>query len=110
MSLAESIVQIVEDHARREGCERVRAVWLQIGELAGVELDALRFCFDAATRGGPAEGARLEILASPGQAWCLRCSDVVRIPERTAPCPRCGSFQLQVTGGTEMKVRELEVV
>ena len=25
------------------------------------------------------------------------------------PCPNCGSHQLQVTGGTELKVRELEI-
>jgi hydrogenase nickel incorporation protein HypA/HybF len=24
-------------------------------------------------------------------------------------CPRCGSFQLQVTGGSEMRVKELAV-
>jgi hydrogenase nickel incorporation protein HypA/HybF len=24
-------------------------------------------------------------------------------------CPQCGSHQMQVTGGTEMRVRELEV-
>jgi len=25
------------------------------------------------------------------------------------PCPRCGGFQVQATGGTEMRVKELEV-
>ena len=109
MSLAEGIVQLVEEAARNEGSSRVRAVWLEIGRLASVETEALRFCFDVVTRGGVAEGARLEIVDLPGQAWCMQCAQQVEITEQYAACPRCGSYQLQVTGGNEMRVRELEV-
>ena len=42
------------------------AVWLEIGVLSHVAPEALRFCFDAVTRGGLAEGAQLEIVATPG--------------------------------------------
>ncbi len=75
MALAESVVQIIEDYARRDGFARVRTVWLEIGSLSGVETEAMRFCFDAASRATPAEGARLEILELPGTAWCMRCSE-----------------------------------
>ena len=40
MTLAESVLQIVEDAARREGLRRIRAVWLEIGQLSSVEPDA----------------------------------------------------------------------
>ena len=73
MSLAEGIVQLVEDAVRAEGCARVRAVWLDIGQLAVVEKEALRFCFDVVTRDTVAEGARLEIIESPWQCWCIMC-------------------------------------
>jgi hydrogenase nickel incorporation protein HypA/HybF len=109
MSLAEGIVQLVEDAARDEGYRKVRTVWLEIGRLAGVETEALRFCFDAVTRDTVAEGARLEIIDLPGQAWCMQCADQVEIAELYDPCPVCGSFQMQVTGGSEMRVKELEV-
>jgi hydrogenase nickel incorporation protein HypA/HybF len=109
MSLAESVVQIIEDYARREGFARVKTVWLEIGSLSGVETEAMRFCFDAASRSSPAEGARLEIVELPGTAWCMKCSESVALGSRQEPCPRCGSYQLQVTGGTEMRVKELEV-
>ena len=33
----------------------------------------------------------------------------VRISQRFDACPNCDSYQLQVTGGTEMRVKELEV-
>ncbi|HEX6828205.1 MAG TPA: hydrogenase maturation nickel metallochaperone HypA [Burkholderiales bacterium] len=109
MSLAEGVVQIVEDYARREHIRRVKAVWLEIGRLSGVEAEAMRFCFDAAARDTVAEGARLEIVELAGSAWCMKCSEPVAVAARYDPCPRCGGYQLQVTGGTEMRVKELEI-
>ena len=56
-----------------------------------------------------ARGATLEIIETPGIAWCMACSKSVEIKQRYEPCPSCGSYQLQVTGGEEMRVKELEV-
>lgn len=109
MSLAEGVLQLIEDAAREQSFVRVAAVWLEIGQLAGVEPEAMRFCFDAVTRGSIAEGARLEIVATPGEGWCMQCSETVPLAERYGACPKCGRHQVQVTGGTEMRVRELEV-
>ena len=109
MSLAEGIVQLVEDAVRAEGCARVRAVWLDIGQLAVVERESLRFCFDVVTRDTVAEGARLEIIETPGQGWCMKCEGNVKVAALYEACPVCGSYQIQVTGGDEMRVRELEV-
>lgn len=109
MSLAEGVLQLIEEAVKREGFQRVTGVWLEIGRLAAVETEALRFCFDAVTRGSIAEGARLEILDLPGQGWCMECAETVPMNESLDACPRCGGYQLQVTGGTEMRVKELEV-
>jgi len=108
MSLAEGVLQIVEDAARREGLRRVRAVWLEIGRLSSVMPEAMRFCFDVVTRQSVADGARLEIVETPGAAWCLKCSEPAVIDALGDACPRCGSYQLQITDGTQMRVKELE--
>ncbi len=109
MSLAEGVLQLIEDAAQREGFTRVTGVWLEIGQLAAVEPEALRFCFDAVTRSSVAEGAKLEIVDLHGQGWCLKCCVTVPMSESLGACPQCGSHQVQVTGGTEMRVKELEV-
>lgn len=109
MALAESVLSIMEDAAAKQGFSRVKTLWLEIGRLSGVEPDALRFCLDVVTRGSLAEGARLELLETPGQAWCMQCSRPVAVEARYDACPGCGGYQLQVTGGTEMRVKELEV-
>lgn len=109
MSLAEGVLDLVSEQARAGGYARVTGVWLEIGRLSGVEIEAMRFCFDAVVRGSIAEGASLEIDETPGSAWCLACAASVTIGHRADPCPRCGGWQLRPNGGTEMRVREIEV-
>jgi hydrogenase nickel incorporation protein HypA/HybF len=77
--------------------------------MAGVEVDALRFCLDVVARGTLAEAARLEIVATEGRGFCLQCGKPVAVAARYDACPECGSYQVQVTGGDEMRVKELEV-
>ncbi|MEO8331249.1 MAG: hydrogenase maturation nickel metallochaperone HypA [Gallionella sp.] len=109
MSIAESVLQIIEDKVRADGYARVKTVWLEIGQLAGVEKESLRFCFDVVTRDSVARDARLEIIETAGQGWCMECACSVAVTSRYEPCPNCGSFQIEVTGGEEMRVKELEV-
>jgi hydrogenase nickel incorporation protein HypA/HybF len=109
MSLAESILQIVEDAAQNGGFSRVKALRLEIGALAGVETEALRFCLEVILRDGVADGARVEIERLPGQGWCMQCGDTVPIAALFDACPRCGGHQVQATGGTEMRVKDLLV-
>ncbi|OGB33124.1 MAG: hydrogenase maturation nickel metallochaperone HypA [Burkholderiales bacterium RIFCSPLOWO2_12_FULL_61_40] len=109
MSLAEGVLQLLEDAARQQKFEKVITVWLEIGQLSGVEVEAMAFCFDAVTRDSVAQGARLEIVVLPGVGWCMECSQSVPMSEVFGECPHCGGFQMQVTGGTEMRVKELEV-
>jgi hydrogenase nickel incorporation protein HypA/HybF len=51
----------------------------------------------------------LEIISTPGSGWCMGCSKSIALSEAFGECPQCGSYQVQVTGGTEMRVKELEV-
>ena len=96
------------DHRAPQRATRVKVVRLEIGALARVAPDALRFCFDAVTRGGIADGAQLAIVATPGAAWCMPCAETVPLERLGDACPRCGSYQLSVAQGDEMRVKEIE--
>lgn len=109
MSLCEGILQVLEESAERQGFQRVISVWLEIGLLAGVEVEAMRFGFDAVMRGSLADGATLEIIQLPAEAWCMACAKPVPVKQRFDQCPECGGYQLQVTGGDQMRIKELEV-
>lgn len=109
MSLAENVLQIIEEAARSQGYTRVKAVWLEIGQLACVEQEAMRFCFDAVMRDSIVQDARLEIIEIAGQAWCEKCACIVPLAALYEACPNCGSQGLEVRGGDAMRVKELEV-
>ena len=109
LSLAEGVREIVDETARSNGAERVTAVRLEIGRLAQVEIDALRFAFEVVKRGSLADAARLEIVECDGTAWCMRCCRAVVIAGRGEACPQCASHQLQVTGGDRMRVLEIGI-
>ena len=109
MSLAEGVLQIMEDQARAQDFTKVKTVWLEIGRLSHVDPHAIAFCFDAVTKETLAEGAKLEIIRTPGQAWCHDCVEQVEIASLVDDCPKCGGHRLQVTDGDDMRVKELEV-
>ncbi len=109
LALSQGIIDVIRDQAAVQGFTRVKTVRLVIGTLSHVEPEAIAFGFDAVSRGTIAEGAVLDIERPPGQAFCLSCEKPVPLPERSAPCPDCGGHQLVVTGGEEMRVKELEV-
>lgn len=100
----ESVVDQVVDQIG----DPIAIVRLEIGQLAGVDVDALRFCFDVCTRGTSLAGATLEIVAIPGRARCRACGAEYPVGSFADPCG-CGSFDKQVVAGDELRLKEVEV-
>jgi hydrogenase nickel incorporation protein HypA/HybF len=109
MSLCEGVLQVLEAEARKQGFSTVKRVILDIGVLSGVEISAFEFAFEVVMRGSLADNAILEINELEAQAWCMACAETVTVRTRYDACPKCGSYQLQISSGDEMRVRELEV-
>lgn len=109
LALSRSIVDLIREQAAAQGFGRVRTVRLVIGALSHVDPDAIRFGFDAIARGSVADGAVLEIERPPGEAFCMACETTVPLGDRGDPCPRCDGWQLVVTGGEDLRVKDLEV-
>ena len=109
LALCENLIRIIEDQAEAQDYDRVRRVTLQVGALACVEPEALRFSFDLVARGTRAEGAALEILETRPEAWCPACERAVAVRQRFEACPDCGEERLRLRGGDELRVTELEV-
>ena len=105
LSITESVVATVSEHV---GDAPVLSLTLEIGVLSGVVPDAVRFCFELCAVGTPCEGARLEIIDTPGRALCRDCGVVVELPDLIALCP-CGSANLDITDGQQLRIRRLEL-
>lgn len=108
-SLAGGILKLVEDTAAREGFSRLLVLRLEAGQLAGVDVRALRFSLESLAPGTLLEGADIQIDEPSGTAWCLNCGESVALMRRGDACPVCGGYQLQPIGGMELKVLDMQV-
>ena len=106
LAITESIVAGV---CERLGDQRVTRVVLEIGKLSGVVPDAVRFCFDLCAEGTTLAGAQLDIVEPSGRACCRTCGEEADVDDPLALC-ECGSADLDVRGGQELRIREVEVL
>ena len=109
MSLAVNIVELVLAKAQDAGGRRITAVELEAGRLSGVMVEALVFCFEAATRNTAAEGARLEVREIEGEGRCLDCGYAFAVDSLLVQCPQCGGYAVDTVQGRELKVVSLTI-
>lgn len=109
LSLAISLLDLLEERACLDAFERVQKIILEVGELSGVSIPALRQGFEIATKGSIAERAEMDILEPPGTGWCFTCEQTVAIKDPFRTCPGCGKSAVTPTGGLEFRVVEIVV-
>src|SRR2546427_12374149 len=74
LSIAQSIVEVVEARAAEYNAARVKGVRLKIGEASGVVTDLLTFCFEMLASLEPTlAGAQLLIDIVTHRAHCRHC-------------------------------------
>lgn len=110
LSIATSIVEIAEEHTRRQGGRRVVGVTLRIGRLSCVHEDALRYSFDLVTEGTLLAGATLAVIEVPVLIWCPTCQAEVELPgiQRFA-CPACGHLSGDIRAGRELDIESIQI-
>ncbi len=104
LSITESIVSAILE--RVEG--RIQTVTLIVGRLSGMVPESISFCFDVCTQGTRLEGAALDIVEVPGQVRCLTCGVEFEPPDTILLCT-CGSADVDVVGGQELRIKNVEV-
>ncbi len=107
LSLAQSIVEIVEEHVLPNDRQAVREVKVKVGENAGVVPDSLEFCFNAITADTLLENAKLHVLRIPFTINCEACG--VLAASAFGACPQCGGVKTTVISGTELHVEAIEL-
>ncbi len=100
--------RVVADLERRVDPARVSCVRLRIGRLAGVLPETIQFCFALCTRGTALDGARLEIDEVRGRGRCRRCGAEILMETHRDLC-RCGSQEIDVLGGQELRIETVDV-
>jgi hydrogenase nickel incorporation protein HypA/HybF len=105
MALTQSLVEAVCEHAAGR---RVHSVKLEVGALCAVVPAAMTFCFELATEGTVADGARLDVDVLPGAARCRSCDAHFELTDPILLCP-CGSADVEVLAGRDLRILSMEV-
>ncbi len=111
MSIAQSLVGIIQDEMEKHGLTKVHTVYVKHGSLAALVPEALTFAFTACTLGTALEGVPLELTEIPVRLRCSGCGKEFS-PERSdlyMPCPDCGEgIGHEVLQGKELYLDNLE--
>ncbi|WP_192722375.1 hydrogenase maturation nickel metallochaperone HypA [Mycobacterium sp. OAS707] len=105
MAITQSVVDAVCEHAAGR---HVQSVKVEVGALCAVVPDAMQFCFELATEGTLADGARLDLNVQPGSARCRGCGKNFELLDLILLCP-CGSADVEVLTGRDLRILSMEV-
>jgi len=109
MGIANSVLDAIRVETRRFPGGHIYKVGVRIGELAGVNPDALSFCFEALVRGTELEPLVLDIEYCPRRSQCRGCGHSYAAAGEDSACPLCGMTESEFLGGDELELAYLEV-
>jgi hydrogenase nickel incorporation protein HypA/HybF len=110
LSLAISLLDIIEEYARQYEFRRVKTLHLSLGRLSCCEPKSLTFAFDIQARGTKAEGATLRFDIRPVIVYCFACQQEWPLDGTELICPHCRGGDVILSGGTEeLKLLEIDV-
>lgn len=109
LSIATAILDAVRQETEKRPGARVSKVGVRIGELAGVDPEALDFGFSALVKGSDLEPLALAIEALPRRHRCRQCAKIFAVSDARLACPACGSAESVMISGDEMELAYMEV-
>jgi hydrogenase nickel incorporation protein HypA/HybF len=109
LSIASAILDRAQAASRQNGDARVTKVGLRIGEISGVDQDALRFGFEVLCKDTPMQGVVLEIDYRRRKQRCNACSLEFEPESFITTCPSCRSDDSTCVAGKELDVMFIEL-
>ncbi len=108
MAIAEGILKIAFKYAEENHAAKISKITLKIGDMSGVEVEALKMSFEVLTKDTIAEGAELVINNIPVIAQCNKCGKEFQIKNYNFFCPECDGI-LILKSGRELQVESLDM-
>lgn len=109
MGIANSVLEAVRTEMVRYPGSYPCRVGVRIGEMAAIDQDALRFCFEAIVKETDLESLELGIELCPRRHRCRPCGCEFVVRDYDSQCPQCMSFETTCVSGDELELAYLEV-
>jgi hydrogenase nickel incorporation protein HypA/HybF len=110
LAICQALLDEVGRVVRERRAERVAAVRVRCGALAGVEPGLLERAYEVARAGTPAEDAILTIEESPVRVYCRLCGSESEAAPQRLLCGSCGDWRTEVVSGDELLLMSVELV
>jgi hydrogenase nickel incorporation protein HypA/HybF len=109
LGIAESILNRVQQEAAQRRGARVTKVGVRVGELSGVDPEALSFGFEALVKDTSFESLVLEIDLRKRVQRCASCAREYESGMLFSACPACGSQDTVCIAGDELDIAFIEL-
>lgn len=109
LTITMNILAIVEENARDLKANLVHEIEIDMGELSGVDSEALQFAMQCTEKSELLRNAKLLINKIPAKARCKTCNHEFNISDYYAECPECNSFENDIYQGKELKIRSIKI-
>ena len=109
MGIANSVLEAVRTEMGRHPGTYPCKVGVRIGEMAAIDQDALRFCFEAMIQETDLASLELGIETCPLRYRCQVCGRDFVVRDYDSRCPQCASLETTCVSGDELELAYLEV-
>jgi hydrogenase nickel incorporation protein HypA/HybF len=109
LSIAQEVLDRVARELQRCPGARPRAVGLKVGEISGVDRDALTFGFQSLVKDTRWEQLALQIEYCPRRHRCPKCGSEFDVRNFETACIGCGNVMTQMVSGDELDLSYIEV-
>jgi len=109
MGIANSVLEAVRTEMGRHPGMYPCKVGVRIGEMAAIDQDALRFCFEAIILETDLESLELGIEVCPRRHRCQVCGHEFVVRDYDSRCGQCASLETTCISGDELELAYLEV-
>lgn len=109
-SIVASLLSMAIESAKKDDARRIISIKLVVGELTGVEKDAVCFYFGFMAKNTIAAGASLEFNYTKAQLRCRDCDIFFPRDRLEFKCPECNGNAIEIIGGRELYIESMEVI
>lgn len=107
--LFQSLLLHLSEHLVDFKNPQIRRVILSVGEFSGIDVAYFKTVIDTFKEGTILDGAEILFEIESLKIHCKSCGAESEPKEKTAKCPLCGSFSVDILAGLDLVIKRIEI-
>jgi len=111
LGIVMQVIDQVEKIAEENKVSQVMKLNLEVGEVSSIVPSLFTDCFEWAKKKTKyMQEAQLEMIILEGISYCQDCKETYKTTEYAKKCPHCGSYRTYLVTGSEINIKDIEVI